>query len=220
MQRPAKPCTRVQFPASPRRTAPDRSIWSGAVFVLGGNGDRPAVVDAAVGYNAAPDGWWQDFVRASPARTGKLAVTRLDGSPHVAPVWVDLDGEGSAARLVFMTSADTIKGKSILRDGRVAVCFDDEAPPFSFATITGTTTTSTDPDELLRWGSASPHGTWVPIRPRRTDGAMPCPRRWSCGSPRPASPPRSMSPTDRPSHRPTMPGDDTSVRLLRSDLSR
>jgi PPOX class probable F420-dependent enzyme len=111
------------------------------------------VVDAAVGYNAAPDGWWQDFVRASPARTGKLAVTRLDGSPHVAPVWVDLDGEGSAARLVFMTSADTIKGKSILRDGRVAVCFDDEAPPFSFATITGTTTTSTDPDELLRWGT-------------------------------------------------------------------
>jgi len=111
------------------------------------------VVDAAVGYNAAPDGWWQDFVRTSPARTGKLAVTRFDGSPHVAPVWVDLDGDGSAARLVFMTSADTIKGKSILRDGRVAVCFDDENPPFSFATITGTTTTSTDPDELLRWGT-------------------------------------------------------------------
>jgi PPOX class probable F420-dependent enzyme len=78
-----------------------------------------------------------------------LAVTRLDGSPHVAPVWVDLDGDD----LVFMTSADTIKGKSILRDGRVAICFDDEQPPFSFATLSGTVTTSTDPDELLRWAT-------------------------------------------------------------------
>jgi PPOX class probable F420-dependent enzyme len=54
---------------------------------------------------------------------------------------------------VFMTSADTIKGKSILRDGRVALCFDDEKPPFSFVTVTGTTTTSTDPDELLQWAT-------------------------------------------------------------------
>jgi len=92
-------------------------------------------------------------VTERPARTGKLAVTRVDGSPHVAPVWVDVDGEGEDARLVFMTSAETIKGKSILRDGRVAVCFDDEHPPFSFVTISGTTTTSTDPDELLAWGT-------------------------------------------------------------------
>ena len=88
-----------------------------------------------------------------PARTGKLAVTRKDGSPHVAPVWVDLDGEGDDARLVFMTSAETIKGKSILRDGRVAICFDDEQPPYSFVTVNGTTETSTDPDELFRWAT-------------------------------------------------------------------
>ena len=113
----------------------------------------PARVVGPVGYTAAPDGWWQEFVRASPARTGKLAVTRLDGSPHVAPVWVDVDGDGDDARLVFMTSAETIKGKSILRDGRVAICFDDERPPFAFVTINGTTTTSTDADELLAWGT-------------------------------------------------------------------
>ena len=106
-----------------------------------------------MGDTAAPDGWWQDFVRAMPARTGKLAVTRRDGSPHVAPVWVDIDGDGDTARVVFMTSADTIKGKSILRDGRAAICFDDERPPFSFVTINGTTTTSTDPDLLLEWGT-------------------------------------------------------------------
>jgi PPOX class probable F420-dependent enzyme len=102
-----------------------------------------------VPYNQAPPGWWQEFVAAAPTRTAKLAVTRKDGSPHVAPVWVDLDGDD----IVFMTSADTIKGKSILRDGRVALCWDDERPPFSFVTVTGTTTTSTDPDELLHWAT-------------------------------------------------------------------
>jgi len=102
-----------------------------------------------MGYTAAPDGWWQTFVSASPARTGKLAVTRLDGRPHVAPVWVDLDGD----EIVFMTSAGTIKGKSILRDGRVAICFDDERPPFSFVTVSGTTTTSIDPSQLLYWAT-------------------------------------------------------------------
>ncbi len=102
-----------------------------------------------MGYTSARDGWWQAFVAALPARTAKLAVTRADGSPHVAPVWVDLDGDD----VVFMTSADTIKGKSILRDGRVALCFDDDRPPFAFVTLTGTATTSTDPDELLAWGT-------------------------------------------------------------------
>ncbi len=102
-----------------------------------------------MGYTAAPEGWWQSFVAASPARTAKLAVTRRDGSPHVAPVWVDLDGD----EIVFMTSADTIKGKSILRDGRVALCFDDERPPFSFVTVSGTTSTSTEPAELLYWAT-------------------------------------------------------------------
>lgn len=102
-----------------------------------------------MGYNSAPDGWWRSFVLAHPARTGKLAVTRLDGRPHVAPVWVDLDGD----QIVFMTSTDTIKDKSIIRDGRVAICFDDERPPFSFVTVTGTASTSTDPDELLEWAT-------------------------------------------------------------------
>ncbi len=103
-----------------------------------------------MGYTDAPDGWWREFVAASPARTAKLAVVRRDGSPHVAPVWVALDGD----EIVFMTSADTIKGKAILRDPRVSLCWDDERPPFSFVTVAGTATTDTDPDELLRWGTA------------------------------------------------------------------
>ncbi len=102
-----------------------------------------------MGYRQAPDGWWQAFVAAVPARTAKLAVVRADGSPHVAPVWVDLDGDD----VVFMTSAETIKGKALLRDPRVSLCFDDERPPFSFVTIAGTASISTDADELVSWAT-------------------------------------------------------------------
>ena len=100
-------------------------------------------------YEPAPEGWWQRFVAELPARTAKLAIVRADGSAHVAPVWIDLDGD----EIIFMTSAETIKGKAILRDPRVCLCLDDERPPFSFVTIAGTATTSTDPDELLHWAT-------------------------------------------------------------------
>ena len=102
-----------------------------------------------MGYTPAPEGWWQEFVTSLPARTATLATVRADGSPHVAPVWIDLDGD----TVVFMTSAETVKGKAIRRDGRVSLCLDDDRPPFSFVTISGTTTTSTDPDDLLRWAT-------------------------------------------------------------------
>jgi PPOX class probable F420-dependent enzyme len=102
-----------------------------------------------VGYTDAPDGWWRIFISDSPARTAKLAVVRADGSPHVAPVWVALDGDD----VVFMTSADTLKGKAILRDSRVSLCWDDERPPFSFVTLAGVATVSSDPDDLLQWAT-------------------------------------------------------------------
>lgn len=100
-------------------------------------------------YSDAPEGWWQEFISAAPARTAKVAVVRADGSPHVAPVWVDLDGD----EVVFMTGADTLKGKAILRDPRVCLCWDDERPPFSFVIVTGTASISTDTADLLYWGT-------------------------------------------------------------------
>lgn len=96
-----------------------------------------------------PSTWWKAFVLAEPARTGKLAVVRADGSPHVAPVWVDVDGDD----VVFMTSSESVKGRSIARDGRVAICFDDEQPPFSFVTLSGRVQISDDPDELVAWAT-------------------------------------------------------------------
>ena len=82
-------------------------------------------------------------------RTGKLAVTRLDGSPHVAPIWFVLDGDD----LVFTTGEGTIKGKSLLRDGRVALCVDDDDPPYSFVVIEGRASISTDVEVMLGWAT-------------------------------------------------------------------
>lgn len=86
-----------------------------------------------------------DRFLSAGTRTGKLATTRADGSPHVAPIWFILDGDD----LVFMTGAETVKGKAILRDQRVALSVDDERPPFAFAIIEGVVTISRDLDEML-----------------------------------------------------------------------
>jgi PPOX class probable F420-dependent enzyme len=100
-------------------------------------------------YLDAPGGWWKEFISAAPARTAKLAVVRADGSPHVAPVWTDRDG----GDIVFMTAADTVKGKAILRDPRVSLCWDDERPPFSFVTVTGAAVISMDGANLRYWAT-------------------------------------------------------------------
>jgi len=93
---------------------------------------------------------WKAFLAAEPPRTGKLATVRKDGRPHVAPVWYDVDDDGS---IVFTTGADTSKGKSIRRDPRVCLCVDDERPPFSFVVVEGKADISEDFDEMLLWAT-------------------------------------------------------------------
>jgi PPOX class probable F420-dependent enzyme len=78
-------------------------------------------------------------------RTGKVATTRADGRPHVAPIWFIVDGED----IVFMTGSETLKGKSLLRDPRVALVVDLEAPPYAFVLVEGTASLSTDLEEML-----------------------------------------------------------------------
>ncbi|WP_338693980.1 PPOX class F420-dependent oxidoreductase [Streptomyces sp. Q6] len=87
---------------------------------------------------------WRAFV-SEGTRTAKLSTVRADGSPHIAPVWFVLDGPD----IVFNTGKDTVKGRNLARDGRVALCVDDERPPFSFVTIQGRAELSEDPAELL-----------------------------------------------------------------------
>ena len=93
---------------------------------------------------------WRAFVTEG-TRTGKLATSRADGRPHVAPLWFDLDDEDGT--LVFTTGADTLKGKALRRDPRVAICVDDETPPFAFVLIEGMAEVSEDPEALLTWAT-------------------------------------------------------------------
>src|SRR5260370_36321604 len=90
---------------------------------------------------------WRSFL-TSRARTAKVATVRQDGRPHVAPVWVDVDDDGT---VLFTTRADSLKGKALRRDGRLSLCVDDDTPPFAFVIIEGTASLSQDPVELLYW---------------------------------------------------------------------
>ena len=92
---------------------------------------------------------WRAFVTHG-TRTAALATTRRDGRPHVAPIWFVLDDDGS---VVFTTEADSVKGRTLRRDPRVALGIDDETPPFAFVLIEGTATISADLDEMLGWAT-------------------------------------------------------------------
>jgi len=83
-------------------------------------------------------------------RTGKLAVVRVDGRPHVTPTWFTLDGDD----LVLTTHRTSQKAKAIRRDPRVALCVDDQAPPYSYVMVEGAATLSDDLDELRRCATA------------------------------------------------------------------
>ncbi|WP_411102592.1 PPOX class F420-dependent oxidoreductase [Streptomyces sp. cmx-4-9] len=94
---------------------------------------------------------WRAFVSHS-TRTGKLSTVRADGSPHIAPVWFVLDGDS----FVFNTGKDTVKGRNLARDGRVALCVDDDRPPFSYVVLHGRAEISEhadDPDGMLAWAT-------------------------------------------------------------------
>jgi PPOX class probable F420-dependent enzyme len=96
-----------------------------------------------------PEDEWRAFLR-QPVRAATLATTRRDGRPHVAPVWYDVDDDGT---VVFTTGADTVKGHAVRRDGRVALCVQDDRPPFSFVTVEGRATWSDEVAELRRWAT-------------------------------------------------------------------
>ena len=86
------------------------------------------------GRRAAPRG--PDLVRPRPGH-------HRDGSP--------------IGDIVFNTGADTLKGKALRRDPRVALCVDDERPPFSFVTIEGVATIS---EELVGGRPLGRHHRW------------------------------------------------------------
>jgi hypothetical protein len=84
---------------------------------------------------------------AEGTRTGKLASTRADGSPHVTPIWFVLDGDD----VLFTTHTTSVKGRTLRRDPRAAMCVDDDRPPYSFVVVEGSVELSEDLDALLEW---------------------------------------------------------------------
>ncbi len=94
------------------------------------------------------DDQWRAFL-SEGTRTAKLATTRADGRPHVAPVWFLLDGD----ELVFNTGAGTVKGRTLARDGRVMICVDDDRPPFAYVLVQGTARLSEDLAEVRAWAT-------------------------------------------------------------------
>jgi PPOX class probable F420-dependent enzyme len=101
-------------------------------------------------YHSMSEAEVRSFLTALPARTGKLATVRADGRPHIAPVWYDVDDDGS---LVFNTGESTVKGRNIRREPRVSLCVDDDRPPFSFVVVEGVAEISEDLVEVRRWAS-------------------------------------------------------------------
>ncbi|GGO87149.1 PPOX class F420-dependent oxidoreductase [Wenjunlia tyrosinilytica] len=95
------------------------------------------------------DAEWREFVLTG-TRTAKVATTRKDGRPHVAPVWFLLDGDD----LVFNTAKESVKGRTLRAPGaRAAVCVDDDRPPYSYVMLEGAVTVSEDLGEVRTWAA-------------------------------------------------------------------
>ena len=105
---------------------------------------------AGVPYHAMNPEEIERFIRAVPAQPAVLATVRADGRPHLAPVWVDLDDDGS---IVFTTGEGTVKGRNLRRSGRAALCIDDDRPPFSFVVLEGPVTIDNDLDQVRAWAA-------------------------------------------------------------------
>ncbi len=77
---------------------------------------------------------WDEAKRLIEGRNfAHLGTLMRDGSPHVAPVWVDHDGE-----LILVNTAEgRVKLKNVARDPRVAVSIVDQNNPYDKVVIWG-----------------------------------------------------------------------------------
>ena len=82
-------------------------------------------------------------------RTGKLATTTHDGSPHVTPIWFVVDGND----LAFNTWHTGAKAKHLHRDPRAALVVDLQEPPYGYVLVRGAVSISTDLDEVRQFAT-------------------------------------------------------------------
>ena len=67
----------------------------------------------------------------------------------MVPIWFVLDGE----TIIFNTGSASAKARQIRRDPRVALCVDDERPPFAFVMVEAIAEISEDLEEMLPWAT-------------------------------------------------------------------
>jgi len=64
---------------------------------------------------------------------GHLASIMPDGSPHVAPVWADHEGD----TILVNTAEGRVKQRNVTRDPRVAISIADQNDPYEKVVIWG-----------------------------------------------------------------------------------
>lgn len=81
-------------------------------------------------------------------RPAILSTVRPDGRAHAAPIWYDLDDDGT---VVFNTGTTTVKGRNLARTGRATLTVQDDRPPFSYVSIEGPVDLIDDLDQVRAW---------------------------------------------------------------------
>ena len=76
---------------------------------------------------------------------GYLATVMDDGSPHVAPVWVDVADN----HILLNTAAGRVKERNIRRDPRIALSIADKDNPYDKVDIRGRVVDIIDGDEAV-----------------------------------------------------------------------
>jgi PPOX class probable F420-dependent enzyme len=62
-----------------------------------------------------------------------VATLMPDGSPQVAPVWIDRDGD----TIILNAAVSRQRTRNLKRDPRVAICIYDQSNPYSNVSIRG-----------------------------------------------------------------------------------
>lgn len=63
----------------------------------------------------------------------QIATLRRDGTPHLTPIWIDLEGD----HLLVNARADRLKALHMQRRADVAICVVDPVNPYRYITVTG-----------------------------------------------------------------------------------
>ena len=100
-----------------------------------------------------------------------VATAMADGSPHVSPVWIDVDDE---RRLLVNTVIGRLKERNLRRDSRVAVSLVDHEDPYRRIEVRGRVVDWVEGDVAerhidglnLRYRGFEPYADHDPAKPR------------------------------------------------------